>query len=144
MNIDKLKLHLIMLVGGVVFGIGLSVSNMAQPEVVIDFLNFRDFGLLFVMFGAAAVTGIGFHVIPRIMKDSLITGDELGKRIKSLDRKVVIGGVIFGVGWGISGICPGAAYASLGIGNIPVLWALLGMFLGAYGHVFLRNSLADN
>lgn len=144
MDIDKLKLHLVMLTGGLVFGIGLSVSNMAQPEVVIDFLNFRDFGLLFVMFGAATVTGIGFHLIPRIMDDSLITGDKLGKRIKSLDRKVVIGGIIFGIGWGISGICPGAAYASLGIGNLPILWALLGMFLGAYGHVFLRNALADN
>lgn len=141
MNTDKIKLHLVMLTGGLIFGAGLSISNMAKPEVVIDFLNFRDFGLVFVMFGAAIVTGIGFHLLPKIRGNSLMTGEKLGKRIKSLDQKVVIGGIIFGAGWGISGICPGAAYASIGIGNLPILWALLGMFIGAYLHTFLRKVL---
>lgn len=143
MSTEKIKLHLVMLTGGLIFGAGLSISNMAQPEVVIDFLNFRDFGLIFVMFGAAIVTGIGFQVLPKIREKSLMTDEKLGKRIKSLDQRVVIGGIIFGVGWGISGICPGAAYASLGIGNLPILWALLGMFIGAYLHIFLRKVLVD-
>ncbi len=143
MDRKRLKIHAVMLIGGIIFGAGLSVSNMAKPEVVIDFLNFRDFGLLFVMFGAAIVTGIGFHVLPHIREKSLITGDKLGKRIKTLDKKVVLGGIIFGAGWGISGICPGAAYASIGIGNIPILWALLGMFIGAYIQTFLRKVIKN-
>lgn len=49
-----------------------------------------------------------------------------------MDRNMVAGGSIFGVGWGLSGICPGAAYNSVGIGNYPVLVAIAGMFVGAY------------
>lgn len=141
MNREEIKLHLVMLAGGLIFGAGLSISNMAKPEVVLDFLNFRDLGLIFVMFGAATVTGIGFRVLPKIRENSLMTGEKLGKRIKSLDRKVILGGVIFGIGWGISGICPGAAYASLGIGNLPVVWALLGMLIGAYLQTFIRKVI---
>lgn len=68
-----------------------------------------------------------------------LTGDSFERRLKSFDRKVLVGGAIFGVGWGLSGICPGAAYASLGIGNITILWALAGMFLGAYAQGFWRS-----
>lgn len=122
----------IIFVGGLIFGFGLAISHMARPEVVLDFLQFRDFGLVFVMFGAAIVSGIAFFGLPRLRGAAPLTGDSYGRRLKSLDREVVIGGVIFGVGWGISGICPGAAYASLGIGNIPILWGIAGMFIGAF------------
>jgi uncharacterized membrane protein YedE/YeeE len=122
----------LILVGGVIFGFGLGFSHMARPEVVLHFLQFEDFGLLFVMFGAAVVTGIGFAVLPRLRDSAPLTGDRYERRLKSFDRNVLVGGGIFGVGWGISGICPGAAYASLGVGNVPILWALAGMFLGAY------------
>ncbi|AHG01775.1 hypothetical protein HALLA_00355 (plasmid) [Halostagnicola larsenii XH-48] len=122
----------LILLGGLIFGFGLAYSHMARPEVVLDFLQFDDFGLLFVMFGAAIVTGIGFAVMPRILDSAPLTGDVYERRLKSFDRNVLIGGGIFGVGWGVSGICPGAAYASLGIGNVTILWALVGMFAGAY------------
>ncbi len=141
MDIDELKFHMVILIGGLLFGAGLSISNMAQPEVVISFLEFEDFGLLFVMFGAAIVTAIGFHVLPKIIGESLLTKEELGTRVKSFDKRVLVGGAIFGIGWGLSGICPGAAYASIGLGNIPILWALLGMFIGAYMHVYLRKYI---
>ncbi|ADB63131.1 protein of unknown function DUF395 YeeE/YedE (plasmid) [Haloterrigena turkmenica DSM 5511] len=122
----------LILVGGLIFGFGLAFSHMARPEVVLDFLQFDDFGLLFVMFGAAIVSGIAFAVMPRIRDGAPLTGDAYRRRLKAFDRNVLIGGAIFGVGWGLSGICPGAAYASLGIGNITILWALVGMFAGAY------------
>ncbi len=118
--------------GGLIFGFGLAFSHMARPEVVLAFLQFVDLGLLFVMFGAAAVTGLTFFLAPRLLEGAVLTGDPLGRRLKSFDRNVLIGGTIFGVGWGLSGICPGAAYASLGIGNLPILWAIVGMFAGAY------------
>ena len=119
-------------VGGLIFGFGLGFSHMARPEVVLNFLQFTDFGLIFVMFGAAIVTGIAFAIIPRLREQAPLTGDAYGRRLKSFDRNVLLGGGIFGVGWGLSGICPGAAYASLGIGNVTILWAITGMFLGAY------------
>ena len=121
----------LILVGGVIFGFGLGFSHMARPEVVIDFLLFEDLGLPFVMFGAAIVSGIAFAVLPRIRDSAPLTGNRYERRLKPFDRNVLIGGAIFGVGWGLSGICPGAAYASLGVGNVTILWALAGMFVGA-------------
>ncbi|ELY43524.1 DUF6691 family protein [Natronorubrum bangense] len=130
-------------VGGLLFGFGLGFSHMAQPEVVLSFLQFEDFGLLFVMFGAAIVTGITFFGIKQLRTTAPLTGDTYTRRLKSLDKNVVIGGGIFGVGWGLSGICPGAAYASLGIGNYAILWGILGMFIGAYVQGFWRSTRAE-
>ena len=129
-------------VGGLIFGFGLGFSHMARPEVVLNFLQFEDFGLLFVMFGAAIVSGIAFAVMPRLRDRAPLTGDSYGRRLKSFDRNVLIGGAIFGVGWGLSGICPGAAYASLGVGNVTILWALAGMFVGAYLQGVWRSQRA--
>jgi uncharacterized membrane protein YedE/YeeE len=126
-------------VGGLVFGLGLAVSGMARPEVVLDFLQFEDFGLLFVMGGAAVVTGVTFFVATNSLERAPLTGEAYTRRLKEFDRNVVLGGAVFGVGWGVSGICPGAAYASLGVGNVPILWAIAGMFLGAYAQGLLRG-----
>ena len=133
----------LVLVGGLVFGFGLGFSHMARPEVVLDFLQFEDLGLLFVMGGAAAVSAVGFVVVPRLRDRAPLTGDVYRRRFKRFDRNVLVGGAVFGVGWGLSGICPGAAYASLGIGNWPILWAIAGMFLGAYAQGYWR-SLRDH
>ncbi|WP_128905599.1 YeeE/YedE family protein [Halorubrum amylolyticum] len=132
-------------VGGLIFGFGLGFSQMARPEVVLNFLQFEDFGLLFVMFGAAVVSGITFALLPRIRDAAPLTGDRYERRLKPFDRNVLVGGAVFGVGWGLSGICPGAAYASLGVGNVAILWALAGMFLGAYaqGHWRSRSQARD-
>jgi uncharacterized protein len=126
--------------GGLIFGFGLAISGMARPEVVLDFLQFEDFGLLFVMGGAAVVAGITFTVATQFLDRAPLTGSEYTRRVKEFDRNVIIGGTIFGVGWGLSGICPGAAYASVGIGNYPILWAIAGMFLGAYAQGYWRNA----
>ncbi|MDR5673083.1 putative transporter component [Halalkaliarchaeum sp. AArc-CO] len=128
--------------GGLLFGFGLGFSHMARPEVVLDFLQFTDFGLLFVMFGAAIVTGVTFAVVPRLRDRAPLTGDGYGRRLKPFDRSVLVGGSIFGVGWGLSGICPGAAYASVGIGNWPIVWAIAGMFVGAYLQGVWRSQRA--
>ncbi len=136
----------LILVGGLIFGFGLGFSQMARPEVVLHFLQFEDFGLLFVMFGAAIVSGIAFAVMPRVRDSAPLTGDRYERRLKPFDRNVLIGGAIFGVGWGLSGICPGAAYASLGVGNVAILWAIGGMFAGAYlqGAWRSRRAAADS
>lgn len=116
---------------------------MARPEVVLSFLQFQDFGLLFVMFGGSLVAGAAFFMIPRLHERAPLTGRTYTRRLKSLDRNVVIGGSIFGVGWGLSGICPGAAYASFGIGNWPILWGIAGMFIGAYAQGYVRSRRAE-
>jgi len=129
----------LVLVGGLIFGFGLAYSHMARPEVVLDFLQFEDLGLVFVMFGGAAVTGLLYFLAPRLLGRAPLTDDSFERRLKPFDRNVLIGGGIFGVGWGLSGICPGAAYASVGIGNVTILWAIAGMFLGAYAQGVWRS-----
>ncbi len=130
----------LVLLGGLVFGFGLGFSHMARPEVVLNFLTFDDLGLLFVMFGGSLVAGLAFWLVPRVRSNAPLTGRPYGRRLKSFDRNVLIGGSIFGVGWGLSGICPGAAYASLGVGNVTILWAIAGMFLGAYAQGVWRSQ----
>lgn len=129
----------VIFVGGLIFGFGLGVSHMVRPEVVLDFLQLDDLGLLFVMGGAAVISGITFFWASYTGRRAPLTGTPYQRRLTPFDRDVVIGGAIFGVGWGLSGICPGAAYASLGVGNYPILWAIGGMFLGAFLFGRLRS-----
>ncbi len=120
--------------GGVLFGFGLAYSGMARPEVVLDFLQLDDLGLLVVMGVAVVVAMLGFHVGPRLLGRAVapLTGRRYQPRKLTFRPRVVGGAAIFGVGWGLSGVCPGAAFASLGLGNLPILWGIAGMLLGAY------------
>jgi len=129
-------------VGGFIFGIGLAVSQMARPEIVLAFLQFSDFGLVFVMGGAAAVVSLVFWTASSSACTAPLSGRRYTRRLKSMDKDVIVGGSVFGVGWGLSGICPGAAYASLGIGNIVILYGIAGMFVGAYLQGYLRETRA--
>lgn len=133
----------LIVVGGLLFGFGLAYSGMARPEIVLDFLQLQDLGLLFVMGGAALVTGTTITLGTRYLDRAPLIDDRYKKRDKSFDGHVLLGGAIFGVGWGISGLCPGSAYASLGIGNYPILIGLFGMFLGAYAHGYWRAYRTD-
>ncbi|MDZ7700984.1 MAG: DUF6691 family protein [Halobacteriales archaeon] len=128
--------------GGLVFGLGLAVSQMVRPEVVLTFLRLEDLGLLLVMGGASVTLGVGLRVVPALAEQAPITGALYGRRHRTLDRNVLVGGAVFGAGWGLSGVCPGAAYASLGVGNWPILWAVAGMFVGAYAHGYWRSVRA--
>lgn len=131
------------LASGVVFGVGLAVSNMARPEVVLDFLQLEDLGLLFVMGGASVVAGAVIWGASTLSeRPAPLTGLDYRRRLKEFDRNVLAGGAVFGVGWGLSGICPGAAYASVGIGNWPILAGIAGMFVGAYAQGRWRDLRA--
>jgi uncharacterized membrane protein YedE/YeeE len=125
------KQNIIVLVGGIFFGFGLAYSGMTKQEIVLSFLQLKDLGLIFVMGGAALVTFFAVNVVPRYLKTPLL-GGKFKPRRALLSRNVIIGAIIFGVGWGLSGQCPGSAVASLGTGNIAVLIGLGAMFVGAY------------
>ncbi len=132
MTRKMVTIHFIIFAGGLLFGFGLGLSRMVQPEVVLDFLQLEDLGLIFVMGGAAVISGLVFNIAARRRGKAFLTGIPYKLRRRDMNRDIVVGGVIFGAGWGLSGVCPGGAYASLGVGNIPILFALAGMFLGAY------------
>ena len=119
------------LVSGALFGFGLALSTMVQPEVVLSFLRFQDWGLMLVMGGAVLVTVLAYQLAPRLLRRPVV-GDHFSVRPAILDRDTVLGAAIFGIGWGICGVCPGPAIAGLGTGNLAMLVALGGIFLGAY------------
>lgn len=127
------------LIAGAGFGFGLSLSSMIRPEVVLSFLRFKDFGLLLVLGGAVTVTLLAYQLAPRLLKRPLF-GSAWGKHIAQLDARTLGGAAIFGIGWGLSGVCPGPAIAGLGSGNWPLLVAVLAIFAGAWtqGRFFSR------
>ncbi len=119
------------LVSGMLFGFGLALSTMVSPEVVLSFLRFQDWGLMLVMGGAMGVTVLAYQLAPRLMRRPVL-GDHFSVRPSALDRDTLVGAAIFGVGWGICGVCPGPAIAGLGTGNLALLVALGGIAVGAY------------
>ena len=119
------------LASGALFGFGLALSTMVRPEVVIDFLMWRDMGLLLVLGGAVVVTFVAYHLAPRVMAKPWF-GTEFGKHPSELSSRTLGGAALFGVGWGMCGVCPGPAIAGLGVGNWPLAVALAGLVAGAY------------
>jgi len=118
-------------VSGALFGFGLALSTMVRPEVVLDFLLWRDLGLLLVLGGAVAVTFFAYRFVPRLFARPW-TGGEFQKHPSEMSVRTLGGAALFGVGWGISGVCPGPAIAGLGTANWPLAVALAGLVLGAY------------
>jgi len=128
----------IALITGVLFGFGLALSTMVQPEVVLDFLCWNDLGLLLVMGGAVGVTVLAYQIVPRVLRRP-VTGAAFGKHPSELSRDTLVGAAIFGIGWGLCGVCPGPAIAGLGTGNASLLFAGAGIFLGAYLHGWMAG-----
>lgn len=120
------------LLAGLVFGIGLIVSGMANPAKVLGFLDLAgswDPSLAFVMAGSIAVGAVAF-TLARKRTVSL-----LGLRMRMptathLDRRLVVGGLLFGIGWGLAGFCPGPALVALGSGNVKAVAFVVAMLAG--------------
>lgn len=121
---------LVVLASGALFGFGLSLSTMVQPEVVLSFLRFADWGLMLVMGGAVVVTLLAYKLAPRLLGRPLL-GEYFHWHVSNWNRDTLLGAALFGVGWGLCGVCPGPAIAGLGTGNWDLLWALGGIAAGA-------------
>ena len=128
-----------MYLGGIVFGFGLALSGMAIPEVVLSFLYLEDFGLLLVMAAALITTLITFQLAPRLLKQPIAGGIFPEKKNVLITKQTIVGAVIFGIGWGISGLCPATSITALGMGNWPVALGVAGMFLGTFVYGSIRS-----
>lgn len=120
------------LAAGLLFGLGLILSGMTNPAKVLGFLDFAgnwDPSLAFVMGGAVLVGSLMFPFATR--RPESILGDTI--RLPSatrIDRRLVLGGLAFGVGWGLAGYCPGPALASLAQGGMKPLLFFAAMLAG--------------
>ena len=125
---------LVSLVCGIIFGIGLVISEMINPEKVLGFLNiFRDWdpSLAFVMIGALIVSTPIFHLFKK-NKKPLFSSSFLIPTNKKIDKKLIIGSILFGAGWGLVGLCPGPAITSIALINISSIIFVISMFTGFY------------
>lgn len=117
---------------GLLFGIGLVVSGMTRPDKVLGFLDVLgrwDPTLLFVMAGALAVTMLGY-AFARHRVRPLLTPTQLWPTRSDIDGPLVIGAVLFGAGWGLSGLCPGPALTNLATLAPKILVFVAAMAIG--------------
>jgi hypothetical protein len=125
---------IISLVSGIIFGIGLVISEMINPEKVLGFLDLFgnwDPSLAFVMIGALIVSSPMFHLIKRKEKPLFAENFNYSNN-KEINNKLIIGSVLFGAGWGLGGLCPGPAISSIALLNINSISFVVAMFFGFY------------
>jgi uncharacterized membrane protein YedE/YeeE len=125
--------NLAALISGVIFGLGLSLAQMTNPDKVLNFLDMSgawDPSLLFVLGGAVVLSAVAFHFV---FKRQAPLWDSMFHLplLKEVDRPLIIGSALFGLGWGLSGYCPGPAIASLGFANPEALWVVPSIVAGA-------------
>lgn len=119
---------------GIIFGLGLSISEMINPARVIGFLDIAgrwDPTLMFVMGGALAVTIPAFTLILRRSRP-LLDGEFYLPMKRAVDRPLILGAAIFGIGWGLGGFCPGPALAALSTASSSVILFVLAMIAGQW------------
>lgn len=125
---------LISLISGIIFGIGLVVSQMINPEKVLGFLDLFgnwDPSLAFVMIGALIVSSPLFHLIKN--KDKPLFAEKFDySNNKEINNKLILGSALFGAGWGLGGLCPGPAISSIALLNINSIIFIAAMFIGFY------------
>jgi uncharacterized membrane protein YedE/YeeE len=130
------RLSLSALLSGALFGLGLAVSGMTDPARVLGFLDvFGRFDptLLFVLGGAVATAALLFRLVLRRERPVLADRFRLSS-MHAVDRRLLAGAALFGVGWGIAGYCPGPALAGLGVMSAEAVWFVPAMFAGMFAH----------
>ncbi len=139
------RTYLVSAGAGLIFGIGLVLAGMTQPAKVVGFLDFAgawDPSLALVMAGAIGVYLPIVWLIRR--RGSTLGGSPLLLPSRTdLDGRLIIGAAIFGVGWGIGGVCPGPAIASLGAGSTNVILLVAAMAVGMFLHQLVDSQGKD-
>jgi uncharacterized protein len=120
---------------GMIFGLGIAISGMANPAKVLNFFDVAgtwDPSLMFVMGGALITTMIGYRLVFGL-RSQPVFGDTFALPAqRSVDRELIGGAALFGIGWGIAGFCPGGAIPALGLGSYNTLTFLVAMICGMY------------
>ncbi|MXS82819.1 DUF6691 family protein [Nitrosomonas oligotropha] len=122
----------IALIAGIIFGLGIIASGMVNPALVLAFLDVAgdwDATLLWVMGGAVTVGTIAF-MLAKKRKQSYLGLPMKIPGVAKIDSRLLSGSLLFGIGWGIAGICPGPALVLMGTGNSDALVFLVAMLLG--------------
>lgn len=125
---------------GIVFGIILTKSEVISWFRIHDMFLFKE-AHMYLIIGSAVVVGALSMQILKLLKIKTITGEELRYQGKPYHKGFIIGGIIFGIGWAVTGACPGPIFAQIGTGAYPAVVTLAGAVLGAFVHNAVRNKL---
>lgn len=129
---------------GLLFGAGLLISGMTQPDKVLGFLDLFgawDATLAFVMAGAVAVTAAGF-ALARQRGGPMLAEKLQWPTRRDIDAPLVAGAILFGIGWGLIGLCPGPALVNFAGLSLPVIVFVMAMAAGMIGHDLWRTRRA--
>ncbi len=128
--------QMVALLIGAVFGGGLYLAGMTNPSKIVNFLDIAgtwDPSLIFVMGGGIPVAAVGFFILKK--REKPLFFDEIQVPTHGvIDRPLVIGSVLFGVGWGVSGLCPGPAFASALLEPAIIIPYLMALVLGSLAY----------
>lgn len=126
---------------GIIFGVGLIIAGMINPSKVLNFLDVAgtwDPSLAFVMAGAIAVTASGYWLVGKRQRP-LLDASFHWPTARDVDARLLIGAALFGVGWGLAGLCPGPAIASLTLAAPPTLAFIAALIAGVWIAAQLRR-----
>ena len=143
---NKLVFRLTSLVAGFLFGLGMIISGMADPAKVIGFLDVAggwDPSLAFVMGGALMVFMPSYFLIIKPKQKPLVAEEFCLAQSKPISSRLISGAAIFGLGWGIAGVCPGSALSSLALGN-PGVWIFFASMMVGLGMTNLLIGMKNN
>ncbi|SER22965.1 YeeE/YedE family protein [Sphingobium sp. YR768] len=137
MNLTAAARLAVALVAGAIFGFGLSLSGMVDPARVLGFLDIAsghwDPSLIFVLGGAVLVAVPGVMIQRRMAKPALDRRFHLTEKT-AIDAPLLFGSAVFGIGWGLTGFCPGPAVSALATGLLPVILFVAAMAAGMVLH----------
>ena len=138
---------LVSLICGILFGVGLTLSQMVDPNKVLNFLDLFgnwDPSLAFVMIGGISVFSLGYFTIIKKRSKPILAEQFALPTNTLLDKKLVLGAMLFGLGWGLTGICPGPAMANISGGNAKIYGFIVMMLVGMQLVSFITNKRESN
>ncbi|GAB4264110.1 MAG: YeeE/YedE family protein [Methylomicrobium sp.] len=130
------------LLSGTIFGFGLALSQMTNPDKVLGFLDIAgqwDPSLAFVMLGALTVAFGAFRFVFRLPHPLFDDRFHVAKK-SEINKKLIGGALLFGIGWGMTGYCPGPAVSGLGLGNPEAFVMVVSIYLGFMAQRFFGNK----
>ncbi len=137
-----MKKYIVAFAGGIIFGLGLCISKMVDPNKIMGFLDVAgnwDPSLLLVMLSALVIVSIGYRLALKREKPVLDQKFYLPTN-NQLDIKLILGAILFGVGWGLIGYCPGPIVTSLGFLSVDIVIVFISMLVGMVSWTLLAKE----